>query len=92
MGPVKFLQAKAEDDGIVLSWSPPNVPSHINVNYEVTYPGDDGLIRGTTQALYWRIVATQGDTFSITVTPFTHDSQGDSSTVSIGVNCEQYTL
>ena len=88
LGTVRSLQARAEEDGIVVSWSPPNVPSDIVVTYEVTYLSDDGLIRNTTQDHDWRIAATQGDTFSITVTPFTDDSQGDSSTLTTGVDCE----
>ena len=92
LGAVRSLQAKAEEDGIVISWSPPTVPSHTNVTYEVTYPGNDGQITASPPYLDWRIGATQGDTFSITVTPFVDDSQGDSSTVSTGVDCEQYTL
>ena len=80
----------AEEDGIVVSWSPPNVPSDIIVTYEVTYLSDDGVVTGKTHDHDWRIVATQGDTFSITVTPFTDDSQGDNSNVTAGVDCELY--
>ena len=88
LGAVKSLQARAEEDGIVISWSPPNIHSDTIVTYEVTYLSDDDRISSTTKNHEKRIVATQGDIFSITVTPFTDDSQGDNSTITAGVDCE----
>ena len=88
LGAVTSLQARAEEDGIVVSWSPPNIPSDTIVTYEVTYLSDDDRISSTTKNHEKRIIATQGDIFSITVTPFTDDSQGDNSTVTAGVDCE----
>ena len=90
LGAVNQLQTQADEDGILISWSPPITPSNIIVNYTLTYSGNGGVLVNTetTQNLSWRIRALQGDVYTVTVAPLTDSGLGESSTIIAGVDCK----
>ena len=92
LGAVTSLKAKADADGINISWSPPNIPSNIILNYKLTYSGNDGmLVIKETQNLSWRIPAMKGDIYTVTVIASTNSGPGENSTIVAGVDCKLHS-
>ena len=58
----------------------------------MTYISNENNIENITPNHVWTIIADQGDTFSITVTPLTNNSQGESSTITAGIDCELHFM
>ena len=89
LGPVLSLSVEVATDAIFVSWKPPDVATELSYRvlyYRPTSPESTTEVK--TQDLFLRIPATQGDEFSITVTPFIDSATGESSNITAAVDCE----
>ena len=92
LGPVTFLKAEADEDGINVSWSPPNISGNTILNYNLTY-SDGGMLVSAeiTQNLSLRIPAMQGDVYTVMVVALTDTGPGESSTIMARVECKSHS-
>ena len=92
LGPVTSLKAEADEDGINVSWSPPDISGNTILNYNLTYSGGGMLVSAvTTQNLSLRIPAMQGDVYTIMVVALTDTDPGESSTIVARVECKLHS-
>ena len=92
LGTVTSLKAEADEDGINVSWSPPNISRSTTLNYNLTY-SDGGIMLSTvtTQNQSLRIPAMQGDVYTVMVVALTDAGPGESSSIVARVECKLHS-
>ena len=81
-----------EEDSIEISWLPPDTLNNIPLNYTVAYTTISDVFSRTTETITqsqsWKIRGEQGDAYSVTVTPQAESGEGESATISVGIDCK----